>query len=149
VRLWDIIIYNYLKKHNIVLPLMSRSDKDAQYAGAYVKEPKPGAYDWVVSFDLNSLYPSLIRFLNISPETLLDEKVDVNVDGLIHKKCHIETDDDVCVAANGATFRKDETGILPTLVIKMYQERVRYKKNMLRDKQKLVDIEVEMKRRGL
>jgi DNA polymerase elongation subunit (family B) len=149
VRLWDIIIYNYLKKQNIVLPLMKRSDKSDQYAGAYVKEPNPGAYDWVVSFDLNSLYPSLIRFLNISPETLLDEKVDVNVEGLIHKKCQFETEDDICVAANGATYRKDGTGILPTLVIKMYDERVRYKKNMLRDKQKLVDIESEMKRRGL
>ena len=149
VRLWDIIIYNYLKKHNIVLPLMKRSDKSDQYAGAYVKEPNPGAYDWCVSFDLNSLYPSLIRFLNISPETLLDEKVDVNVEGLIKKECDIFTPEDVAVAANGATFSKENTGILPTLVIKMYEERVRYKKNMLRDKQKLVDIEVEMKRRGL
>ena len=74
VRLWDIIIYNYLKKRNIVLPLLERSDKNDQFAGAYVKEPKPGAYDWICSFDLNSLYPSLIRFLNISPETVLDHR---------------------------------------------------------------------------
>ena len=55
VRLWDIIIYNYLRKKNIVLPLLNRSEKSDQYAGAYVKEPEVGAYDWVVSFDLNSL----------------------------------------------------------------------------------------------
>ena len=40
----------------------------------YVKEPKPGVYDYVVSFDLNSLYPHLMMQYNISPETLMDEK---------------------------------------------------------------------------
>jgi len=150
VRLWDIIIYNYLHKKNIVLPLFSRDNiKNEQFAGAYVKEPKPGAYGWVVSFDLNSLYPSLIRFLNISPETLLPDKVDVNVEGLIKKECDVFTPEDVCVGANGATFSKEKTGMLPELVIKMYQERVRYKKQMLYYKQKLVDIESEIKRRGL
>ena len=74
VRLWDTIIYNYLKKRNIVVPQMDRSDKDSKFAGAYVKEPIPGVYDWVVTFDLNSLYPHLIIQYNISPETLVDEK---------------------------------------------------------------------------
>ena len=60
VRLWDAIIYNYLKKHNVVIPQMDRSEKESKFAGAYVKEPVPGVYDWVVSFDLNSLYPHLI-----------------------------------------------------------------------------------------
>ena len=149
VRLWDVIIYNYLHKQNIILPLMVRSDKDDQYAGAYVKEPVPGSYDWVVSFDLNSLYPSLIRFLNISPETLLPGMhPDVHgnpVELLINKKTDIVTDDDVCVAANGAMFSKEKTGMMPTLVTKMYAERVAYKKEMLRQKQKLQDLEVRMK----
>jgi DNA polymerase elongation subunit (family B) len=150
VRLWDIIIYNYLKERNIVLPPITRSDKKDQYAGAYVKEPIPGGYDWVCSFDLNSLYPSLIRFLNISPETLLDEKFNgADVEKFITKDVDIFTPEDVCVAANGATYSKEKKGIMPELVIKMYKERVRYKKEMLRQKQKLVDIEVEMKRRGI
>ena len=148
VRLWDIIIYNYLKERNIVLPLLKKSEK-VEFAGAYVKEPKPGSYDWVVSFDLNSLYPSLIRFLNISPETLLPDRVDVDPEKLITKTQDIFTPDDVCVAANGATFRKDKQGIMPELVIKMYQERVGYKKKMLQYKQLLVDVESEMKKRGL
>ena len=50
VRMWDTIIYNYLKRRNIVIPPKERSEKDAKYAGAYVKEPIPGKYDWVVSF---------------------------------------------------------------------------------------------------
>ena len=74
VRMWDNIIYNDLKKRDIVIPPKIRSDKNEKYAGAYVKEPIPGKYDWVVSFDLNSLYPHLIMQYNISPETLLDER---------------------------------------------------------------------------
>ena len=74
VRMWDTIIYNYLKKKNIVIPPKERSDKSEKYAGAYVKEPIPGKYDWVVSFDLNSLYPHLIMQYNISPETLIEQR---------------------------------------------------------------------------
>jgi DNA polymerase elongation subunit (family B) len=47
--------------------------KNGKFAGAYVKEPKPGMYDYVVSFDLNSLYPHLIMQYSISPETLIEK----------------------------------------------------------------------------
>ena len=115
-----------------------------------MKEPIPGSYDWIVSFDLNSLYPSLIRFLNISPETLLlDENKYVSIDELIEKECDLTQDGDVTVAANGACYSKEKRGFMPELIIKMYNERVRYKKSMLAKKQKLQDIEVEMKKRGL
>ena len=73
VRMWDTMIYNYLSDRNIVVP-PKRCQKDEKYAGAYVKEPIPGKYDWVVSFDLNSLYPHLIMQYNISPETLVDAR---------------------------------------------------------------------------
>jgi DNA polymerase elongation subunit (family B) len=139
VRLWDVIIYNYLRERNIVLPLMERSEKNDQYAGAYVKEPLAGSYDWVVSYDLNSLYPSLIRFLNISPETLLPDRLQLDVDKLIQKEEDIFTPDDVCVGANGALFSKEQTGIMPELVKTIYDERVQYKRNMLRCKQQYED----------
>jgi len=73
VRMWDNIIYNYLKKRNIVIPPKNKSQKNEKYAGAYVKEPIPGKYDWVVNFDLNSLYPHLIMQYSISPETLVEK----------------------------------------------------------------------------
>ena len=150
VRLWDVIIYNYLRQQNIVLSPIERSDKKDQYAGAYVKEPVPGGYDWVVSFDLNSLYPSLIRFLNISPETLVDRKhprADVNK--MIVKEADLSVDEDYCVAANGAMYSKEEVGFMPRLVTTIYNERKQYKKTMLQKKQELVDIKEELKRRGL
>jgi len=153
VRLWDIIIYNYLRERNIVVPPIVRSDKKDQFIGAYVKEPIPGSYDWIVSFDLNSLYPSLIRFLNISPETLHAERNEnVSVDELVEKQCDLDRhymDEDLTIAANGAQYRKDNRGFMPELIIKMYNERVQYKRTMLAKKQVLQDIEVEMKRRGL
>jgi len=49
VRMWDNIIYNYLKEEGYCYSLQKiRSDKNEKYAGAYVKEPIPGKYDWVV-----------------------------------------------------------------------------------------------------
>lgn len=72
VRTWDAIIHNDLMKRNIVIPInQGHSHKDSQYAGAYVKEPVPGMYDWIASFDVNSLYPMLIAGKNISPEKII------------------------------------------------------------------------------
>jgi DNA polymerase elongation subunit (family B) len=42
-----------------------------KFTGAYVKDPKPGRYDWVYDLDLTSMYPSTIMTLNVSPETKL------------------------------------------------------------------------------
>ena len=136
VRMWDTIIYNYLKKRNIVIPPIVRSDKDSKYAGAYVKEPIPGKYDWVVSFDLNSLYPHLIMQYNISPETLLDERhPSATVDKILDEQITFELYKNYAVCANGAMYRKDKRGFLPELMDKMYSDRVKYKKMMLQAKQ--------------
>ena len=103
VRMWDNIIYNYLKKRNIVIPPKNKSVKSEKYAGAYVKEPIPGKYDWVVSFDLNSLYPHLIMQYNISPETLCEARhPSVTVDRLLSEQEVIEGEYAVC--ANGAQY---------------------------------------------
>jgi DNA polymerase elongation subunit (family B) len=136
VRMWDTIIYNYLKKKNIVIPPKERSDKSEKYAGAYVKEPIPGKYDWVVSFDLNSLYPHLIMQYNISPETLLEQRhPSVSVDKILQEEVNFELYKDSAVCANGAMYRKDKRGFLPELMEKIYKDRTIYKKKMLEAKQ--------------
>ena len=136
VRMWDTIIYNYLKKRNIVIPPKERSDKTEKYAGAYVKEPIPGKYDWVVSFDLNSLYPHLIMQYNISPETLVDARhPTVTVDKILSEEVTFEMYKDNAVCANGAMYRKDVRGFLPELMEKIYEDRTIYKKKMLEAKQ--------------
>jgi DNA polymerase elongation subunit (family B) len=135
VRMWDMIIYNELKKKNIVIPPKKDENKNEKYAGAYVKEPTPGVYDWVVSFDLNSLYPHLIMQYNISPETLLDEKFPgVNVDKLLKKEVDLSSLEDVTVCPNGAQFTTKKRGFLPVLMERIYNERVIFKKKMLEAK---------------
>jgi DNA polymerase elongation subunit (family B) len=136
VRMWDTIIYNYLKKRNIVIPPKEKSEKDSKYAGAYVKEPVPGMYDWVVNFDLNSLYPHLIMQFNVSPETLMEERhPTVTVDKILNQELTFELYKDYAVCANGAMFRKDVRGFLPELMEKIYKDRTIYKKKMLAAKQ--------------
>lgn len=73
-RMWDAMTYSYLLEKNIIVPPREVKDKDSAFEGAYVKEPVPGMYDWVASFDLNSLYPNLMRQYNISPETIVDKR---------------------------------------------------------------------------
>ena len=136
VRMWDTIIYNYLKKSNIVIPPNVRSDKDSKYAGAYVKEPIPGVYEWVVNFDLNSLYPHLIQMYNISPETLMEQRhPSVTVDKILNQEIDFEPYKEYAVCANGAMYRKDVRGFLPELMEKIYNERTIYKKKMIAAKQ--------------
>ena len=134
VRMWDTLIYNFLKERNVVVPPAKRSNKDEKYAGAYVKEPIPGKYEWVVSFDLNSLYPHLIMQYNISPETLWESRhPSANVERLLNKTDKIDPQFATC--ANGAQYRKDIHGFLPEMMQKIYDERVQSKKLMLMAKQ--------------
>ena len=136
VRMWDNIIYNELKRRNIVIPPKVSSDKNEKYAGAYVKEPIPGKYDWVVSFDLNSLYPHLIMQYNISPETLMDHKhPTATVDRILNKELDLSDLRGQTVCANGAFYDTNTRGFLPELMEKMYGERKVFKKKMLEAKQ--------------
>ena len=133
VKTWDNIIFNFLRKRNIVVPQKTSHKKTQAYAGAYVKEPKPGRYDWVVSFDLNSLYPHLIMQYNISPETLRETRhPSASVEGILNQE--IDIDGKYAVCANGAQYRKDIKGFLPKLMSDMYNDRVIYKKKMIQAK---------------
>ena len=134
VRMWDTLIYNFLSARNVVVPPAKRANKDEKYAGAYVKEPIPGKYDWVVSFDLNSLYPHLIMQYNISPETLCESRhPSASVERILGNSCEIDPKYATC--ANGAQYRKDVHGFLPEMMKKIYDERVQSKKLMLIAKQ--------------
>ena len=57
VRMWDVTIYNFLKEKHMVVPMRRIADGAEKYEGAYVKDPQTGLHNWVMSFDLNSLYP--------------------------------------------------------------------------------------------
>ena len=117
--IWDCIIYRELMNKKIAVP-QPKENKKTSFVGGYVKDPHVGMHDWVMSFDLNSLYPNIIIQYNMSPETL------IRMPHAIGAK-----------AANGATFRKDKKGIIPEIVEKMYETRVVTKKQMLEVKQQI------------
>jgi DNA polymerase elongation subunit (family B) len=125
-----------LRNKKIVIPNKTSNEKDAVIEGAYVKDPLVGMHDWVVSFDLNSLYPHLIMQYNISPETLLRDnrgntiKVQTSVDELLDG-VFPEVPEGYGLAANGCFFKKDKQGFLPEIMERMYNDRVVYKDKMI------------------
>ena len=137
VKYWDILIYNHLRKKNIVIPQKRKNTKAEKYEGAYVKDPIVGMHNWVMSFDLNSLYPHLIMQYNISPETLYgQQKVkDMTVDKLLDKKVDTSILKGVTLTPNGALFKTDTKGFLPEIMESMYNDRVTFKRKMLEAKQ--------------
>ena len=136
VRYWDILIYNHLRAKNVVIPQKKDHEKVEQFEGAYVKDPQVGMHKWVMSFDLNSLYPHLIMQYNISPETLVNSGADIEKE-LVNKILDgkVKNDTKHCMTPNGAFFRKDVKGFLPELMENMYNDRVKYKKLMLEAQQ--------------
>ena len=140
VRYWDILIYNHLREKNIVIPQKIKAEKVEKFEGAYVKDPIVGMHKWVMSFDLNSLYPHLIMQYNISPETLVnsnDELEEGMVDRILEGK--ITTSKEHCMTPNGALFRKDKRGFLPEIMETMYNDRVKFKRLLLEARQKYED----------
>lgn len=133
VKMWDAIIYNHLLQRNIVVSQKSNRHKEEAFEGAFVKDPIVGAHNWVASFDLASLYPHLIMQYNISPETMDDYRINTNVDQLLSKEADLEyvKANNLALTANGVCYRKDVSGFLPELMEKMYQDRSKYKKQML------------------
>ncbi len=140
VKTWDQIIFHYLYEKNIIIPPKNFSEKDVQYAGAYVKDPIVGKHDWVVSYDLNSLYPHLIMQYNISSDTKVRGSMSrkaIEIDGILEEtpdtmnRIREWTNQGYCVAANGTLYRKDKQGFLPELMEKLYTERKKYKRLMI------------------
>ena len=145
VKLWDAIIYNDLLKKKIVIPNSTHHSKGEAFEGAYVKDPLKGMHKWVASFDLASLYPSLIRQYNISPETITDTRLNLSIDGLLRKDPIPETG--LSVSANGWCYKNDKQGFLPSLMETMYNNRVGFKRQMLDEEQKYENIKAELSRR--
>ena len=132
VVVWDSIIYNDLRSKKIACPPRKKSTKERQIEGAHVKDPIIGMHEWVMSFDLNSLYPHIIMQYNMSPETIIPTKIeDVDVDGLIEDKDY-KMPNDTCMAATGQCFSITKPGIIPRLIAELYADRSSIKKKMLK-----------------
>ena len=80
------------------------TDEDTNAAGAYVAYPKKGMHDWVGSIDINSLYPSAIRALNMGPETIVGQIRPIMTDRRISERMR-----------NGSSFAASWEGLFGTL----------------------------------
>ena len=164
VKLWDVIVANRLADEKVVVPYDSPHTQAASYEGAYVHEPKPGRYKWVISVDLDSMYPMNIRSWNIGPDTyipphqlsadlrkLKEHVIMSGVQGLIDMKVDTSAlkQHNVCMAANGEFYRRDSEGILSRLVGELYVGRKADKKGMLMAKSRAEEIKAELHRRGV
>jgi len=133
-RMWDGIIYNYLRRDNIVIPIRKEVvEKTEKFKGAHVKEPQIGKFKYVCSFDLASLYPSLIRTYNISPETLVPERNNyVSIENIISGEFEAKLEhSNYSICPNGSMYTREKQGFLPNIMEKMFNERSVYKKKML------------------
>lgn len=129
IKTWDAIIFNSLKEQDKVIP-QSRSHVKQSYPGAYVKEPVPAAYRYIMSFDLTSLYPSIIRQVNISPETIVGQFKLHPLGEYINKTAPRPSDEYSC-SPNGWMYRKDVDGVIPVEIAKVFYQRKEWKNKMM------------------
>ena len=99
-------IINEAHERGLVVPNRKErySDDDTQAAGAYVAYPKKGLHDWIGSIDINSLYPSAIRAINMAPETIVGQLRPVMTDQYIQERM-----------ASGSSFAAAWEGLFGTL----------------------------------
>jgi DNA polymerase elongation subunit (family B) len=99
-------IINEAHERGMVVPNRKQrlTDDDTQAAGAYVAYPKKGLHDWIGSVDINSLYPSAIRAMNMGPETVVGQLRPIMTDHYIKEKI-----------AKGASFAAAWEGLFGSL----------------------------------
>lgn len=94
--------------------------KESKYEGAFVKDPVVGYYSGVSAFDFASLYPSIMRQFNISPDSFVEMVPESEVS-------ERRKDDSVIVCENGVVYKK-EASILKKILSDLYAQRKEYKK---------------------
>lgn len=105
------------------------------YEGAFVKKIVPGLYEWVVSFDFASLYPTTMRQFNISPEVYMGKRDDLSGDGYIR-------------TATGAVFRADTDSASRTFLTRLFNLRVQ-KKNEAKEIERAIEQLKQLKKQAL
>jgi DNA polymerase elongation subunit (family B) len=96
------------------------SKKEAKYEGAFVKQPIVGYYGGVSAFDFASLYPSIMRQFNISPDAFIEMVGEAEIK-------ERRKDESVIVCENGVVYKKEDS-ILKKILGDLYGQRKEYKK---------------------
>ena len=132
VGIWETTLYRRLLKEGRVPPLKDGpGQRGGDLVGGYVKDPKVGMHPWIVSFDLNSLYPHLMLQYNMSPETYMQDRREYVSQEMVLSDKYKNTDKSVSVAANGVCFTNEFKGVIPEIIDEYYGNRSIIKKKML------------------
>ena len=132
------------RNEGLVIPTFVKdSSKDGKYEGAYVGEPERGFQTDILSFDANSLYPSVMISLNLSPETKVGTVVEKDEENVVIKHVNGKTfklshekfakfvkKEEIAITKAKALFTQKTKGIIPKIVDKLYSQRVVFKKEM-------------------
>lgn len=138
VGIWESTIYRKLMSKNLV-PDLKRGPQETSFelVGGYVKDPKVGMSKWVVSFDLNSLYPHLMLQYNMSPETYVSEYVDDVTPEKVLRGEYQNTNSKYSICANGVAFSNEKLGVIPEIIDHYYGGRKKVKVEMLEVEQQI------------
>lgn len=129
----------------MMIPTFNKQNEKREFDGGYVMEPVPGLYENIVSFDANSLYPSTILTLNISPETKIGKVTRIDSEGyhliLTNGKTVTLSEDKfkILLEKENLSFSKAKVlytqkfkGIIPKFIDNLYSQRVAAKNEMIR-----------------
>ena len=132
VGIWETTLYRKLMSQNVV-PFLKGSpgERAGELVGGYVKDPRVGMHPWIVSFDLNSLYPHLMLQYNMSPETYMEDTRKYVTQEMVLKDEFHNDDPSYSVCANGVCFSNSRLGVIPEIIEEYYGNRSVIKKNML------------------
>ena len=120
----NVLCRGLLKRNLILIPVELDRKKNAKYKGAHVHKPKVGLYEYVAAFDFASLYPSVMRQFNISPESYIGAIGETLKNG--NPNPNLDNLEDKIVCANGAVFTK-ETSVLREALDDFYSKRKKAK----------------------
>ena len=151
VGIWESILYRRLMNDNTVPQIKSGSGGElGNLVGGYVKDPRIGMHHWTVSYDLDSLYPHLMMQYNMSPETYMpDRRENVTIDMILNDEYKNMYPEEFSEAANGVCFSNKKLGVIPNVILELYDERKEIKQNMLRHEQMEQDESDPLKRKEL
>ncbi len=168
LRTWDTHICNHLLAKNIVIPQKQEIEK-TELVGAYVFPPIIGMHKWIVTFDVQSLYPTIMRTVNMGIESKLtqdqmtlemknyqttikpqllkvdnDGKKKVNIDVILKHLSeefltHLQ-DNDVSVAVNGEFYRRNPKSFYSEMIQNLFESRLEFKKKTKEAKNKLEEL---------
>ncbi len=169
IKPWANYISNKSMKEKKIMPPRQEHDQP-DVVGGYVREPNVGKHNWVLSVDVNSMYPLLgMVGFNMSPETYLKvHELPDDLKDIVLSKFNDQDDEQrmnitpeewefvssiltkhkLSLGINGAVFQQDRLGMVPELVQDIYKTRKQAKKTMFKFEQQKILIEQIIKEKS-